>query len=97
MVATRLGEPHHTLRVGVVTAILTGVLVHVWTRWLLGGGVDDITTALRQALRVVELTALDRLEETESELDRLRAEVEDLTIERELFKRAATTPLDQVP
>jgi AcrR family transcriptional regulator len=89
-VAGRLGDSPESLRVGVVTAVLTAVTFHVWNRWLLGGGEGDVASMLKSAFGYVEAAHLGGEHPDELELERLRSEVAELTTERDIFKRAAT-------
>jgi AcrR family transcriptional regulator len=89
-VAARLGDSPDSLRVGVVTAALTAVTFHVWNRWLLGAGQDDVASMLKSAFDLVEASYLGGDQPDEAELQRLRQQVADLTTERDIFKRAAT-------
>jgi AcrR family transcriptional regulator len=87
-VASRFDESPESLRVGVVTAVVTGITFYVWNRWLLGGGLDDVANMLKTAFDLVE-TPLVGERSDQAELKRLRAEVAELVIERDIFKRAA--------
>jgi AcrR family transcriptional regulator len=89
-VAARLDDSPDSLRVGVVTAALTAVTFHVWNRWLLGAGKDDVASMLKSAFDLVEASYLGGDQPDEAELQRLRQQVADLTTERDIFKRAAT-------
>jgi AcrR family transcriptional regulator len=88
-VAVRLGDSPESLQVGVVTAVLTAVTFHVWNRWLLGGGEEDVASMLKSAFDLVEAAHLAGDHADRAELERLRSEVADLATEREIFKRAA--------
>jgi AcrR family transcriptional regulator len=88
-VAVRLGDSADSLRVGVVTSVLTAVTFHVWNRWLLGGGADDVAGMLRTAFDLLEEAHLGGEHPDQAELERLRSEVTELTTERDIFKRAA--------
>jgi len=88
-VAARLGDKPESLRVGVVTAVLTGVTFHVWNRWLLSGGGGDVASMLKSAFDLVETAHLGGERSNQDELERLRAEVAELVTERDIFKRAA--------
>jgi AcrR family transcriptional regulator len=88
-VAARLGDSPQSLRVGIVTAVLTAVTFHVWNRWLLGGGEDDVASMLKSAFEVVEAAHLGGDRADRAELERLRGEVAELATERDIFKRAA--------
>jgi AcrR family transcriptional regulator len=88
-VASRLAESPESLQVGVVTAVLTGITFYVWNRWLLGGGRDDVASMLKTAFDLVEAAQLGGERSDRTELERLRSEVAELVIERDIFKRAA--------
>jgi AcrR family transcriptional regulator len=88
-VAVRLGDSPQSLRVGVVTAVLTAVTFHVWNRWLLAGGEDDVASMLKSAFDLVETAQLGEHHPDRAELERLRSEVAELATERDIFKRAA--------
>jgi AcrR family transcriptional regulator len=88
-VAARLDDTLGSLRVGVVTAVLTGVTFHVWNRWLLGGGEADVASMLGSAFDLIEGAHLGGERSDQDELEGLRAEVADLVAERDIFKRAA--------
>jgi len=88
-VAARLGDTPESLRVGVVTAVLTGVTFHVWNRWLLSGGEGDVARMLKSAFDLVEAAHLGGDRSDRDELERLRAEMAELITERDIFKRAA--------
>jgi AcrR family transcriptional regulator len=88
-VAVRLGDSPDSLRVGVVTAVLTAVTFHVWNRWLLGGGNDDVASMLKSAFDLVEAAHLGGDHPDQAELQRLRDQVAEVTTERDIFKRAA--------
>jgi hypothetical protein len=88
-VAARLGDTPESLRVGVVTAVLTGVTFHVWNRWLLSGGEGDVASMLKSAFDLVEAAHLGGERSDRDELERLRAEMAELITERDIFKRAA--------
>jgi AcrR family transcriptional regulator len=87
-VGSRLDESPESLRVGVVTAVVTGITFYVWNRWLLGGGLDDVANMLKAAFDLVETPLGGELSD-QAELKRLRSEVAELVIERDIFKRAA--------
>jgi AcrR family transcriptional regulator len=88
-VASRLDDSPESLRVGVVTAVVTGITFYVWNRWLLGGGQDDVASMLNTAFHLVEAAQLGGERSDEIELERLRSEVAELVLERDIFKRAA--------
>lgn len=88
-VAARLGDSPDSLRVGIVTSVLTAVTFHVWNRWLLGGGADDVAGMLRSAFDLLEDAHLGGEHPDHTEVERLRSEVAELTTERDIFKRAA--------
>ena len=88
-VAARLGDSPDSLRVGVVTAVLTAVTFHVWNRWLLGRGKGDVASMLKSAFDLVEAANLGGDHPDQAELQRLRHQVAELTTERDIFKRAA--------
>ena len=88
-VASRLDDSPESLRVGVVTAVVTGITFYVWNRWLLGGGQDDVAGMLDTAFHLLEVAQLGGERPDEIELERLRSEMAELVIERDIFKRAA--------
>jgi alkanesulfonate monooxygenase SsuD/methylene tetrahydromethanopterin reductase-like flavin-dependent oxidoreductase (luciferase family) len=88
-VAARLGDSPDSLRVGIVTSVLTAVTFHVWNRWLVGGGADDVAAMLQSAFDLLEDAHLGGVHPDHTELERLRNEVAELAIERDIFKRAA--------
>ena len=72
-----------------MTAVVTGITFYVWNRWLLGGGQDDVASMLDTAFHLLEAAQLGGERPDEIELERLRSEVAELVIERDIFKRAA--------
>ncbi|HEY1829486.1 MAG TPA: TetR family transcriptional regulator [Acidimicrobiales bacterium] len=88
-VADRLGDSADSLRVGVVTSVLTAVTFHVWNRWLLDGGVGDVARLLQSAFDLLEEAHFGTEGTDRAEMERLQSQVAELTIERDIFKRAA--------
>jgi hypothetical protein len=90
----RLGETTDSMRVGVMTAVLTGVSQYVWVRWMSDGAEDAMGRLLA--------TAFDQIESPPpparaDEIARLRAELVELRVERDIFKRVARQVVAPAP
>lgn len=93
-IAMRLGETTDSMRVGVMTAVLTGVSQYVWVRWMSDGAEDGMGRLLA--------TAFDQIESPPpparaDEFARLRAELAELRVERDIFKRVARQVVESAP
>jgi AcrR family transcriptional regulator len=93
-VAVRLRETTDSMRVGVMTAVLTGVSQYVWGRWMSDGAEGGMGNLLATAFDQIEAR---RPGPRADEIDRLRAELAELRVERDIFKRVAREVVERAP
>ncbi|MCU1345887.1 MAG: regulatory protein TetR [Acidimicrobiia bacterium] len=79
-----------------VASAIAGALHGIWREWIDGGGTEDFTDLTCRGLRVLEAATSMAQATLADEVRELRREVEELRVDRELFRQAAVALLDQV-